>query len=387
MHLNNTGADQFDDAGEESLFTLQTMVEFDWKVALGNEEISEEEFRKLVKSNQPLIEYQGQWVHFNQNDTKKFLDFLSNRKQKRVLLLAEIIRYNLSHMATPEGFNVIDVQADNQLKEYLDQLNQYQTITITEPPDTFQGELRPYQKKGLGWLLFLEQLGFGACLADDMGLGKTIEIIALLLADKFNAKQNDHSSHKIQQSSLLICPMSIIDNWKRELERFSPTLQFLIHHGTDRMDQKPFTDQAKNYDLIITTFALAHRDFSVLNSYTWHFLILDEAQNIKNHNTKQFHAINALTAQHRIALTGTPIENRLSELWSIMEFLNSGYLGSINDFHRNFEIPIMKGKNATQQEILRKLIQPFVLRRLKTDKTIIQDLPEKIELKDHITSI
>jgi len=236
-----------------------------------------------------------------------------------------------------------------------------------------------------------------------MGLGKTVELIAFLLHVRENTagqKRNlelglnsgvesesgldsgmGSSSDLNLDPTLLICPMSVVGNWQREVERFAPHLRVMIHHGTDRLAGSAFADEAERNDLVISTYSLAHRDCEVLSQVNWQHIVLDEAQNIKNPGAKQTQAIKRLKAGQMIALTGTPVENRLSELWSIMEFLNSGYLGSARSFRKNFAIPIEKYRDKGRAEVLRRIIQPFVLRRMKTDPTIIQDLPEKMELK------
>jgi len=220
----------------------------------------------------------------------------------------------------------------------------------------------------------LKQFGFGSCLADDMGLGKTVQVIALLLYDRLKKKES-------QSPALLICPMSIVGNWQKEIERFAPSLKVMIHHGADRSEGKVFFEEVKKHDILITTYSLIHRDEEDLSSIDWEYIILDEAQNIKNRVTKQTQAIKKLKGKNKIALTGTPVENRLSELYSIMEFLNGSYLGNFTDFKKNYALPIEKYRDREKSEKLKTLVQPFVLRRLKTDKTIIKDLPDKMEMK------
>ncbi len=185
----------------------------------------------------------------------------------------------------------------------------------------------------------------------------------------------------ITSPSLVICPMSIVGNWQRELQRFAPSLTVMVHHGTERLSGEAFVAEVGKHDVVITTYSLALRDKEHLSAITWHNIVVDEAQNIKNDAAKQTQAIKQLPGNHRIALTGTPVENRLSELWSIMEFLNPGYLGNGSDFRQSFAIPIERYRNAERGETLKKMIQPFVLRRLKTDKAIINDLPDKMEMK------
>jgi SNF2 family DNA or RNA helicase len=175
--------------------------------------------------------------------------------------------------------------------------------------------------------------------------------------------------------------MSVVGNWKREIERFAPDLSVMVHHGTDRQGGKEFETNASEHDAVITTYPLAARDLKVLSKITWENLILDEAQNIKNRTTKQTMAVKKLECGNRIALTGTPVENRLSELWSIMDFLNPGYLGGPESFRKKFAIPIERYRDRDKGEMLKNLTRPLILRRLKTDKTIIKDLPEKIEMK------
>jgi SNF2 family DNA or RNA helicase len=175
--------------------------------------------------------------------------------------------------------------------------------------------------------------------------------------------------------------MSVVGNWQRETERFAPSLKVMVHHGVERLSGRTFAEAVKKHDIVITTYALAHRDEEYLSGIEWESIVLDEAQNIKNVETKQTQAIRRLTARQKVALTGTPLENRLSELWSIIDFLNPAYLRSARDFRTKFAIPVEKYRDADRAETLKRLIQPFVLRRLKTDKTIIKDLPEKMEMK------
>ena len=208
---------------------------------------------------------------------------------------------------------------------------------------------------------FLVDRGLGPCLADDMGLGKTVELTSMLLN-----KQEDGT---LTGPVLLICPMSVVGNWEHELRRFAPSLRVLIHHGAGRLTGDTFRKAAHKHDLVISTYALTARDRELFESMKWQGVVLDEAQNVKNATTKQAQAARALTADFRVALTGTPVENRLSELWSIMEFLNPGYLGPADRFRKNFAMPIERGNDAGTKTQLRALVQPFILRRLKTDPT------------------
>ncbi len=213
-------------------------------------------------------------------------------------------------------------------------------------------------------------------LADDMGLGKTIQVIAALIKER-------ESTKKIVPT-LLIAPTSVVGNWNKEIEKFAPHLKVIIHHGSDRtQDLAAFKAASNKCDILITSYSLARRDGKLLQSMTWQRIVIDEAQNIKNPAAEQTKAILKLKSTHRLALTGTPVENRLLDLWSIFNFLNPGYLGKEAQFRKSFELPIQKEHSIVQSETLKKLVQPFILRRVKTDKTIIKDLPDKVEQKQY----
>jgi SNF2 family DNA or RNA helicase len=265
------------------------------------------------------------------------------------------------------------------LETALERLRHQQPLINIAEPEGFVGELRAYQRRGVGWLAHLRQLGLGACLADDMGLGKTIQAIALLLHVR-NEAVREHGPDTRLQPTLLICPTSVVANWRREIERFAPGLRTLVHHGNNRLSGDDFVHAVTTHDLIITSYGTARRDIETLKDYIWSDLILDEAQNIKTPSAKQTQAVRRLRADNRIALTGTPVENRLSELWSIMEFLNPGYLGRQEQFRQRYIVPIERYNDTERTDELRRLVQPFLLRRLKSDPTIIYDLPEKNEM-------
>ena len=249
---------------------------------------------------------------------------------------------------------------------------------MTGPPEAFRGTLRPYQLSGLSRLVFLDRIGLGACLADDMGLGKTIQLIALLQHERAIV-----GAARVGPS-LLVTPMSVMGNWKRELARFAPELKVHIQHGLDRPGGERFTHVAEEHDVILTTYAIVVRDKETLQSVKWRRVVLDEAQYIKNPPTKQTAAIRSIETMSRVALTGTPVENRLAELWSILEFCCPGYLGTNQDFRRRFAAPIERNRDAKAAERLRSLVRPFILRRLKTDRTVISDLPPLVESRQNI---
>ena len=273
---------------------------------------------------------------------------------------------------TPQGLEVARVGGDGWLGTFIRRLGGEQSFELLPPPEGFRGELRPYQLRGFSWLAFLRQWGFGACLADDMGLGKTIQTLAFLLREK---------AHGQELPTLLVAPMSILGNWQRELRRFAPGLRAMLHHGAKRHHGSSFAREAARVDVVLTSFQLLHRDYSTLRGARWGGIIIDEAQNIKNPDTHQSQAARALQADYRIALTGTPIENHVGDLWAIMDFLNPGLLGRRATFREHYFQPIQSGADPGARARLRRVTSPFLLRRLKTDRQIIDDLPDKTESK------
>jgi SNF2 family DNA or RNA helicase len=273
---------------------------------------------------------------------------------------------------TPGGIEISGVDAEGWLADLLDRLEGREVLSDLPPPEGLTATLRPYQVRGYSWLTFLTQWGLGACLADDMGLGKTVQTLALLQREREAGQK---------KPVLLVCPTSVLGNWSREAERFTPGLPVLIHHGPGRDDATTFPKHAREHALVLTSYALLYRDAAVLQKVNWAGVVLDEAQNIKNPDTKQAQAARGFKGGYRIALTGTPVENHVGDLWSIMEFLNPRFLGTQADFRRRFFIPIQLEHNARATQRLKKLTGPFVLRRMKTDKSVIPDLPEKVEMK------
>ncbi len=354
-----------------SHFTLNSLVDFDWQVALGEEVLSEEEFNQLTLLKQPLVRIRGKWVEIQPEQIEATLKFWSDLK-KNGLELFKAFEIGIAQQTV--GLPIVRFETEGWINNLFNL-----KFEKLHQPEKFIGKLREYQLYGFSWISFMQRIGMGSCLADDMGLGKTIQLIAFLLHNKNNANVKEQSPH------LIICPTSVVGNWKKELERFSPSLKVMIHHGQERLIGKKFLKEVKKYDLVISTYSLAQRDVKLLSKIKWKSIALDEAQNIKNPNTKQSCAVRALKANYRIAMTGTPIENRLTELWSIMEFLNPGYLGSLNKFKNQFAIPIERYKLQEPANNLHNLVRPFILRRVKTDKNIIRDLPEKLEMKVYCT--
>ncbi|MEM9448587.1 MAG: DEAD/DEAH box helicase [Cyanobacteria bacterium P01_E01_bin.6] len=354
-------------------FGLQSLLNFKWELTIGGQRLSKEEFERLVAMNTPLVEINGEWVELRAQDIKAAHTFFESRKDQMSLSLEDALRISTGDSQTIEKLPVVDFEASGSLQNLLETLTTgNQNLEDLSTPEGFRGSLRPYQIRGMSWLNFLTQWGLGACLADDMGLGKTIQLIALLLHLK------EHST--LEKPILLICPTSVLGNWEREVRRFAPELRVAIHHGSERSQGKTFEKLASSKDLILTSYALCYRDEKTLKPIDWQGIVLDEAQNIKNSDAKQSQVVRQFEADFRIALTGTPVENRLSELWSIIDFLNPGYLGPRNFFQRRFAVPIERYGDTDSLNALRSLVQPFILRRLKTDRTIIQDLPDKQEM-------
>jgi len=315
-------------SAQKGFFTLDNLVDFQWEIAIGDDIIPKEEFERLAQMKTPLVNIRGKWVEMNDEQVTYAMNFLQ-LSQKKGMTLAESMHIGLGLKEV--GLPVVGFDTDELLKGFI-QGGKHASFNELETPEGFKGILRPYQIRGYSWLSFLRYRGMGACLADDMGLGKTIELISLLLHDKQQTKEVKNQSSK--RPVLLICPTSVVGNWNHELERFSPSLSVMIHHGSDRQKGKGLVKQVKENDLVISTYALAHRDEKILKKIKWEGIVLDEAQNIKNPYTKQTQAIRGFDSLYRIALTGTPVENRLDELWSIMEFLNPGYLGSLKGFKK-----------------------------------------------------
>ena len=351
--------------------SMSTLVSYDWELALGDQVLDREEFERLAALKTPLVQVRGRWVLLQPEQVEAVIAFWVKHRDSGELGMAEAMSLALGAQTELEGLVLSDVDVDDRLAQLLAALTHHDRLSVLESPATFEGTLRPYQVLGFSWLAFLRRWRFGACLADDMGLGKTIQAIALLLA---TGAENEPAA-----PSLVVCPTSLVGNWGREIARFAPGLRVMIHHGSGRAEGSEFMEHTRRSDVVISTYGLVRRDLRDLAQVRWANVILDEAQNVKNPLTKQARAVRRLKADFRVALTGTPVENRLSELWSIMSFLNPGYLGSRESFRRAFSLPIERYQDAEAAEQLRKLVRPFILRRLKTDPNVIQDLPDKFE--------
>ncbi|MFZ5452119.1 MAG: DEAD/DEAH box helicase [Thermodesulfobacteriota bacterium] len=350
---------------------LDQIVRFDWQLALGDEELSLAELQELAQRKSALVKVRGQWMQLNAEEIQAALDFW-RKKAEAGITGREALRMALGGVETPAILPFAGLAAEGWIGDLLAKLQGQAAFAELPPPEDFHGTLRPYQVRGYSWLGFLKQWGLGACLADDMGLGKTVQTLALIAWER----QANH-----QEPVLLVCPTSVVGNWQKEAARFTPGLPVLVHHGVTRSRGKALAKQVKKYGMVISSYALLHRDFEILKEIPWSGVILDEAQNIKNPETKQARAARALPAGYRLALTGTPVENNVGDLWSIMEFLNPGFLGSQTAFKRSFFIPIQANRDPGATQRLQHLTGPFILRRLKTDPKVITDLPEKNEMK------
>src|SRR5215472_14964810 len=355
-------------------FGKDQLMDFRWRLAVGDDTLSEAEIAALAQTKAPLVRLRGQWVAVDPDQLKRGLEFLARNKAGR-MSAGELLRLAAAHpedSVTP--LPVTGIQADGWVGELLGGSVSDKVRSIPVPAN-FRAKLRPYQERGLSWLAFLSSLGLGACLADDMGLGKTVQLLALEAAHR--AERPD------DPPTLLLCPMSLVGNWQREAARFAPALRVYAHHGRERLREGELAGRLATADLMVTTYATATRDIEELAGYEWRRVVLDEAQAVKNSLSQAARAVRRLRAGQRVALTGTPVENRLAELWSLMDFLNPGLLGPADKFRTRYAIPVERHGQTEPAERLRAITRPYVLRRLKTDPAIITDLPEKIEIKQY----
>jgi len=379
----------------KSMFGLNQIMDFDWKLAVGKIELSEADFMTMLKEKKRMMNIKGNWIQLDPKLLNQLQVTIKQMKKNKGLSMRDVLESYLIGAEEDESTNEqkdsnneqdesgaslrFEVELNSQLRQMMKQLEQSAKIEPIDPPKTLNANLRTYQLEGVSWLLFLRKLGLGGVLADDMGLGKTIQFITYLLSIK-----EEERAIKLQPA-LLICPTSVLGNWQKELNRFAPSLSVHLHYGSQRYKGEEFAEKVKDVDLVITSYTLANLDYEELSSVEWDVIGLDEAQNIKNAYTKQSTAIRNLSASHRIALTGTPIENRLTELWSIFDFINPGYLGSIRAFNKKYVIPIEKENDKLRIGQVHRLVRPFLLRRTKKDSAIQLDLPDKNENKVYLS--
>ena len=364
----------------KSYFGLDSLVEYQYELAIGEQTVTPIEWEQLINAKTPLVHFRGQWMELDRDKMQQLLEFWHSRgnEQPQMTLLEFLQR-------SAELGSEWEIEHDEALSEMIAKLQDKSRLEPISELDNLQGTLREYQKRGVSWLQYLENLGLNGCLADDMGLGKSVQVIARLVQEK-----ELHKAFKVGEKitdlsplpTLLIAPTSVVGNWHKEIGKFAPHLKTMVHHGSTRLQNlADFKAACQQNDVIISSFTLVRKDEKLLSRIEWQRLVLDEAQNIKNPKAAQTKAILKLRAKHRLALTGTPVENRLLDLWSIFNFLNPGYLGKEAQFRKIFEIPIQKDNDRVKSATLKKLVEPLILRRLKTDQSIINDLPDKVEQK------
>ena len=350
--------------------SLATMLELNLEVALGDQVMTARELEALAQLKTPLVRLRGQWVELNASEIRAALDFW-NRKEEATL--QDVIRLAVGVGETPGGFDVDGVAASGWVEDLLGQLTGRAEFQELETPEGFCGTLRPYQQRGYSWLAFLRRWGLGACLADDMGLGKTVQTLAAIQQDRREG---------VEGPTLLVCPTSVLNNWRKEAARFTPDLLLMVHHGPSRRRDAEFVEAARQHAIVVASYGVLARDVRFMAEVPWRGIVLDEAQNIKNPATRQARAARSLGADYRVALTGTPVENHVGDLWAVMQFLNPGLLGTESEFKRNYFIPIQAERDEGAAQRLQRATGPFILRRLKTDRSIITDLPDKMETKE-----
>jgi SNF2 family DNA or RNA helicase len=348
----------------KSYLTLDELLAFDWRVAFGDFLVTEEEFKSLSKNAGRLIRIKDSYALMTEDEIKRVIKSLSTTRDVGSLHLLQSV--------LSEEFDGAKVEIDDELRKEIRKLLQEEEVAL---PQGLQAVLRPYQHRGFNWMYKNARLGFGSVLADDMGLGKTLQVITALLKFKEEGRLAKHPA-------LVVAPTTLLTNWEKEIRKFAPGLTNIIYHGAGRKSGVKFTS---GIDLVLTSYGIIRSDTDAFKKTEWSTIILDEAQNIKNNDTAQTKAIKQLKSKVKIAMSGTPVENRLSEYWSIFDFSNTGYLGNLSFFSEHFSKPIELNRDRKKLENFRKITQPFILRREKSDKSIISDLPDKIENNQYCT--
>ena len=377
-------------------FTAGDLLDFDWEIAIGDENISAKEFLELAEQADGLLKYKSSYVQITEQDLQSIRDKIegksgeSAKNGKKAAATGEVAETAaegatggaatstdeiLEEDSVPEITQAKLVQAcftgecDNipveMASDFKQQFDAWRSETEIPLPENLNATLRPYQMRGYSWMYKNLEIGFGCILADDMGLGKTLQVITFLLKMKQEGKF-------AEKKAIVVMPAGLLCNWQVEIKKFAPELTFFAYHGGRRNLQK------FNADVLLTTYATFRKDFAELDKIEWQTIIIDEAQNIKNADSEQSKLLRRMRAPMKIAMSGTPVENRLMEFWTIMDFANHGFFPSASEFREKFETPIQKNGNQIVAETFRKITAPFMLRRLKTDKSIISDLPDKI---------
>ena len=341
---------------KKSILNLENMLNFHWQIALGDHMISEAAFLKMVKEVSGIVKIKNQYIFLDEAEIKKLIEQL---KSPPTLDSNELL-----HIALTENYKGAKVSLDKNTQQLIQRLLAGEDVAV---PTGLKAMLRPYQRSGYEWLYKNSRIGFGSLIADDMGLGKTLQVISTLLKLKEDGELGE-------QKALVIVPTTLLTNWVKEIKKFAPTLSVFVYHGSNRK-----LASLEEADILLTTYGVARTEVATLQKKKWLLLAIDEAQNIKNPSTAQTKAVKKIKAPIKIAMSGTPVENRLSEYWSIFDFTNKGYLNSLPKFKKDFAQPIEADRDQLKLRQFRKITEPFILRRLKSDKSIIKDLPDKIE--------
>ena len=343
----------------QGMLNIDDLFQFDWVVAIGDHQLTPEEFETLVSNSQGLLRFRGAYVLLDPSDIERLRAEL---QKPPVLSGHEALRAGLA-----EEYCGHPVYLDEATRELLRQLREVDTIP---PPADLHATLRPYQQRGFAWLYRNFRAGFGSVIADDMGLGKTLQVLALLCQLK---EEGELADGKV----LIVVPTSLLTNWFKEIQRFTPSLTVQVFHGVDR------TLSTDRSDILLTTYGVVRSDAPRLKKLPWRVVVVDEAQNIKNPAASQTRAAKSIPARSFIAMSGTPVENRLSEYWSILDFTNRGLFGPLARFTKEFAVPIERNRDQHAIHKFQKVTTPFLLRRVKSDKQIISDLPDKIEQDEY----
>ncbi len=421
MHLRDEEATAAPQLG------LDHIVAFDWRVSIGDIDLTDKEMSDLVAAKSGLINLRGEWVLADAASIRSISQYMERLRKSSVGSVMSQLKQAKQRLAAAKTAGDDTAEIEHTIEELtaaldnpssgeisLKELRELNLTAETTDPIAVTGHdwqvsliggairhelpaprripipagvtasLREYQRRGVDWMYWMARQGLGAVLADDMGLGKTLQLLALEAAERDSSEREPTAVESAGQvgkvgPSLVIAPTSVVGNWAREAKKFTPHLKILVHHGTERKKDQEFLGTVTDYDIVITSYGVASRDYQLLGQQHWHRVTLDEAQHIKNSSTKISKAVRSLPADHRMALTGTPVENRLLELRAILDFCNPGILGSVSFFKHHFSKPIEVTGDEKKQEQLRNLTAPFILRRLKSDPAIIGDFPEKTE--------
>ncbi|MGE7842312.1 DEAD/DEAH box helicase [Lysinibacillus sp. NPDC093712] len=362
---------------------LDDILTFKWQFSMNGESISAEQFKKLVDEKREFIRIGTEWFRVDANWMQEMRALMQQAEDESWTVRELLFRELPEDLSAPEEEEDADdamrddplfaFELQQSLKSYMEQLQEKKGLPPVPVSLSLNASLRPYQQEGFEWLVFMREQGFGACLADDMGLGKTVQLISYLL--------HVYETTDAKEPTIIICPTSVLGNWQKELARFAPSLVVHTHYQANRTKEDAFArliEQEKPH-VILSTYGTVSQDAEFLQEIDWATVVLDEAQNIKNMQTLQSRSIRKLQGSHHIALTGTPVENRLSELWAIFDFIHKGYLGSFGRFNEEFILPIERDESESHKQKLRAKIQPFLLRRTKRDPNLQLNLPDKQE--------